>query len=144
MRLAKFDWEKFSRNRFNALLIILMVLFVFSPFAQEKDSLTMIPAVPLFYSVAVIVILKSMNPSAKIFYATSIIVFGLFIFEFILRYNQDIMPTHFLSIFASTIRTVLFWGFFLRLSGWLLSTKEVTSDVVKGGDLRVSAIGIFF
>ena len=144
MRKIKFNWEKFSHNRFNHLLIVIVILFVSGPFFQIRGAHYYMPIFPLVYLIAVLAILRTMvDDNVKYFLFSGLKVFS-FILDLFARYHPSFSMSHSFHVFDQIVQMVFFMYFILHLFVLLFKMKNVSSDTVKGGICVYLFLGYFW
>ncbi len=142
--LKNFDLEKFSENRFNHLLIILISLFVISPFFQAEGTMSMRPILPFIWLIAIIGIFRSIITDNKEFYilaSTKIFSFGL---DMLAHFHLVASFEHEVHILARFIQIVLIVVIVVHLIKWLFSVDKVDADTVKGGICVYMLLGLMW
>lgn len=137
-----FNWEKFSENRFNHLLIILIALFVISPFFQADGTMGFRPILPLIWLIAIIGILRSIvqdNKEFTILAATKVVSFVL---DMMAHFHLVGMFEHSFHIIARLVQIVIIVWIVIHLMKWLFSVKKVNSDTIKGGICVYMLLGL--
>ena len=138
----KFDWEEFAENRFNHLLIILIFLFVISPFFQEEGTVSFKPILPFIYVVAIIVIIRSIVTDNKEFYIVAAIKVFSFVLDMLAHFHVITALDHTFHIIARLIQVCLMFFVVIHLLRWLFSVERVNADTVKGGICVYILIGL--
>jgi hypothetical protein len=133
MKLFNINLEKFAENRFNNLLTVTILLFIFSPFLQTKDASQFLIVSPFIYSVAIIAILKTIVTDKKRFYIYCGIKLAVLLLDVCVYYEIINVFAEIIYIFSLIVRLVFFILFVLYLIKELFSTQKITSDTIKGG-----------
>lgn len=138
----KFDWGKFAENRFNHLLIILISLFVISPFFQVEGTMAFRPILPFIYLIAVLGIIRSIVKENKKFYILAALKILSFILDMMAHFHVMSSVDYALHIVARVVQIFLMFFVVDHLIRWLFSVKKVNADTVKGGICIYFLIGL--
>jgi len=127
------NWRKFAENRFNYLLIILISLFVISPFFQAEGTMSFKPVLPFIYVLAIIAILRTIVTNNKKFYILAAVELMSFILDMLAHFHLVSTFEHSLHVLARIIQIVIVMFVVVHLMKWLFSVEKVDADTVKGG-----------
>jgi len=144
MKYFKFDWEKIIENRFNHLLVIILLLFFFSPFLQTEDASGFLPIAPFIYTVAIIAILKTIFKKKNHFYILAGLELGSFLLEILLHHHVIPFYTQFFYFLSYFVRIAFILLFVIHLTYDLFASKKVTGDTVKGGICAYILLGVLW
>ena len=133
MKLFNINWRTFAENRFNYLLIILISLFVISPFFQAEETLSFKPVLPFIYVLAIIAILRTIVTNNKTFYILAAIELMSFILEMLAHFHLISTFEHSFHILARVIQIFIVLIVVVQLMKWFFSVEYVNADTIKGG-----------
>jgi len=136
--------DHFLKNRFNHLLIIVLGLFITSPFLQTKDATTFSPIAPLIYTIAVVAILRTLYASNREFYFFSGLKIGAFLLDILVYYELIHVLGEQIHMFDLIVRISLFVLFIYHIIKELFMTEKVSADTIKGGICVYIFIGILW
>lgn len=123
------NWERFMENKFNRLMIALILIVVSFPFLQAIE--TRFPFISMILLIAIIPALGAVLPS-KAFLPLAAVGLIAFIIEILIKY-QVINVTERILLFVLALYAVFLLLAIIILIKKIMSRKVVTSDTIKGG-----------
>ena len=138
----KNNWEGVVENRFNHLLIILVSLFIISPFFQAEGTVSMKPIMPFIFLLAIIGIIKSIVTDNKEFYILASIKIFSFVLDMLAHFHIISTFDHTFHVLARIIQIFILFFVVIHLLRWLFSVERVNADTVKGGICVYILIGL--
>jgi voltage-gated potassium channel Kch len=137
-------FERFFRDRFNYLLILITILLLASPLLRLREGGGFALAfLALIFSVSNIFILRIMIERTGRFWLASAIFFLVFAFDFFVKHLRPDWADR--AIIFSDIVYIVFLAIFLNyLFHYLFHTQKVTQDSIKGGVCIYLLLGILW
>jgi voltage-gated potassium channel Kch len=134
----------FFRDRFNYLLILIILLLVTAPFLRIKgEENIFLLFYALVFLVSNILILKIMIRHARSFLAASVFFTAVFMFEVAVK-RSGAAGAEWITILADGVYAVFLVLFLHYLFRALVTEKKVTSDSIKGGICIYFLFGILW
>jgi len=141
--MKQFDPEKFVKNKYNHLLIALILLFILSPALETRDSHEKFPILSFIVLVVLVTALRLGFTKGLFLYSflgVVLISFILNLLVYFLSFSQAALPS--ILIFVSRSINVLFFLLTIYLLvKRLFYTHKVTADTIKGGVSAFLLIG---
>lgn len=134
--------SQFHKNRFNYLLMVLLGLFIVSPFFQDEGTMVFKPWLAILYFLAMIAIFRTIIENDKEFYVMVGVKMVSFILDVMAHFHLVANFEHAVHVSARFVQIVLMIVIVLHLMKWLFSVKEVDADTVKGGICVYLLLGI--
>lgn len=140
------DWEKFLVNKYNHLLVTLVLLLAFSPTLSAKEHEYQFPVISLILMVVLIAAMRTNFPRGSFLYLfLGVVVIG-FIINVIIYYLPAAYPEwkNLLSFLNQGITCIFFLMTVISLSRRLFSTRRVSADTIKGAICAYLLIGFLW
>ncbi|MHC5083380.1 MAG: potassium channel family protein [Planctomycetota bacterium] len=137
-----FNAEKFVKNKYNHLLTALILLFIFSPRLEIRDSQSSSPWIAIIFFVVLYSALRITIPKGKLFWAfVGIIALDLSLNVILYYHPEDHILAGGLEKFNTIVSISLYCATSYFLSLRLFRTRIVTPDTIKGGICAYMLIG---
>lgn len=146
VQMKRLDPEKFLKNKYNHLLIALLLLFVLSPSLEIRDESVSFPIAPLILLVVLVAALRSDFPRGTFFRYFLIVAFVSFAMNLLIYFLPEsyIKVIETLKFINWSIIALFFSVTFYLLSKQLFIVRKVTADTIKGGVSAYLLIGFIF
>jgi hypothetical protein len=147
MKLKRhFDWEHFLANKYNHLLVTLVLLLIFSPTLSAKEQEYRFPVIPLILLIVLIAAMRTNFPHGKFLnFFLGVVAVG-FISNVMIYYlpAEYLDWKNLLSFLNQTITCVFFLMTVITLFRLLFSTRRVSADTIKGAVCAYLLIGFLW
>lgn len=140
------DWGKFLVNKYNHLLVALVLLLAFSPTLSAKEHDYKFPVISLMLMIVLIAAMRTNFPHGKFLnFFLGVVAIG-FICNVVIYY----LPAEYqdwknlLSFLNQTVTCVFFLMTVITLFRLLFSTRRVSTDTIKGAVCAYLLIGFLW
>lgn len=136
--------NSFLKNKFNHLLVVVLMLFIATPFLQAKGDTVFSPAVSIVYTIMVLVILSTIIHNRKhLFFYAGLKIFSLTLDMFVF-YEMIHVFEYQIHMFDFSLRIFFVGLFIFDLIKDVFFTKNITADTIKGFIVIYIFVGILW
>ena len=133
--MKRLNPEEFLKNKYNHLLIALILLFILSPSLEVRDKSVNFPIAPFLALLVLLAIIRANFPKGTFFRACLIFAFVTFILNMLIYFLPDsyIKAIEILKFVSGSFSALFYSVAVYFLSKRLFNVHKVTADTIKGG-----------